>query len=49
MAPIAATTQIIMDSPKTSISDISLSPLIFGSSSVTFNNDVAAYKTVDIN
>jgi hypothetical protein len=50
MAPIATTTPIIMTSPATTISDISLSPLIFDdSNSVTFNNDAAAYTTVDIN
>jgi hypothetical protein len=50
MAPIATTTQIIMTSPTTTITDLSLSPLIFDdSSSVTFINDTNAYTTVDIN
>jgi hypothetical protein len=49
MAPIAPSTPIIMDSPAGTITDISLSPLIFGPSPVTFANDTAAYTTVDIN
>lgn len=48
MAPIATSTPIIMTSPTTTITDISLSPLIFGPSSVTLNNDTDAYTTVDI-
>jgi hypothetical protein len=50
MAPIAPSTPIIMDSPAGIITDISLSPLIFGTSPpVTFNNDTNAYTTVDMN
>ena len=50
MEPIATTTPVIMTSPTTTITDISLSPLIFDySSTVKFNNDTDAYTTVDIN
>jgi hypothetical protein len=50
MAPIATTTQIIMISPTTTITDLSLSTLIFDDlSSVTFDNDTDAYISVDIN
>jgi hypothetical protein len=49
MAPIATTAPIIMTSPSTTITDIPLLPLIFGSSSVTFANDTNAYIAVDIN
>jgi hypothetical protein len=49
MAPIAQSTPIIMDSPANTITEIPLSTLIFGPSSVYFNNDKNAYITVGIN
>jgi hypothetical protein len=49
MAPIAPSTPIIMTSPTTAITEIPLSTLIFGPSSVKFNNDTNVYTTVDIN
>jgi hypothetical protein len=49
MAPIVPSTPIIMTSPTTTITLIPLSTLIFGPSTVYFNNDTYAYTTVDIN
>jgi hypothetical protein len=49
MALIAPTTLIIMTSPTTTITEIPLSTLIFGPSTITFDNDIDAYTTDDIN
>jgi hypothetical protein len=49
MAPIAPSTPIIMESPASTITVIPLSALIFGPSTVEFNNDTDAFTTVDIN
>jgi hypothetical protein len=49
IAPIAPLTPIIMESPSISITEIPLLTLIFGPSTVEFDNDTDAYTTVDIN
>jgi hypothetical protein len=49
MAPIAAASHTILTSSSNIIALIPLATLKFGSSSVTFANDIDAYTTVDIN